>query len=109
MFLLNLGDIAFELALHDSRYVPMVHRLGQDFVIVANVLQCTGAGGTGPWNEECRFYFDVIRHDRERMPLRIYSMVGSEANFAGRQLTAMRYRFGSHVAHHTGEPAGSRP
>jgi polyphosphate glucokinase len=74
MFLLNLGDIAFELALHDSRYVPIVHRLGQDFVIVANVLQCTGAGGTGPWNEECRFYFDVIRHDRERMPLRIYSM-----------------------------------
>jgi hypothetical protein len=36
----------------------------------------------GLWNEEHRFYFDVIRHDRERVPLKIYSMVGLVPLFA---------------------------
>jgi hypothetical protein len=61
--------------------VPMVHRFGQDFVMVANVLQ-RAAGGIGLWSEEDRFYFDVIRHDAERFPLRIYSMVGLVPMFA---------------------------
>jgi hypothetical protein len=82
MFQLNMVDIAFELALHDSRYVPMVHRFGQDFVMVANVLQRTAAGGLGLWNEEDCFYFDVIRHGAERFPLKIYSMVGLVPFFA---------------------------
>ncbi len=82
MFQLNMADIAFELALHDPRYVPMVHRFGQDFVIVANVLQRTAAGGVGLWNAEDHFYFDVIRHDAERVPLKIYSMVGLVPLFA---------------------------
>jgi hypothetical protein len=82
MFQLNMADIAFELALHDPRYMPMVHRFGQDFVIVANVLQRTGRGGIGLWHEEDRFYFDVIRHDTERFPLKIYSMVGLVPLFA---------------------------
>ncbi len=69
MFQLNMADIAFELALHDRRYVPMVHRFGQDFVIVANVLQRTGAGGIGLWNEDDHFYFDVIRHGATGLPL----------------------------------------
>jgi hypothetical protein len=36
----------------------------------------------GLWNEEDGFYFDVIRHERERVPLRIYSMVGLVPLFA---------------------------
>jgi hypothetical protein len=32
MFQLNTAAIAFELALHDPHYEPMVHRFGQDFV-----------------------------------------------------------------------------
>jgi hypothetical protein len=59
----------------------MVHRFGQDFVIVANVLQ-RGAGGIGLWSEEEGFYFDVIRHGAERFPLKIYSMVGLVPLFA---------------------------
>ena len=60
----------------------MVHRFGQDFVIVASVMQRTGGGGLGLWNEEHGFYFDVIRHDTERVPLKIYSMVGLVPLFA---------------------------
>src|SRR5262245_23667316 len=82
MFQLNMADIAFELALHDERYMSMVHRFGQDFVIAANVMQRTGLGGVGLWNEEERFYFDVIRHDAERLPLKIYSVVGLVPLFA---------------------------
>jgi hypothetical protein len=82
MFLLNMVDIAFELAIDDPRYVPMVHRLGQDFVIVAGVLHRSAAGGIGLWNEEHRFYFDVVRHDSARFPLTIYSMVGLVPLFA---------------------------
>src|SRR5262249_14888953 len=82
MFQLNMADIAFELALHNSCYTPMVHRCGQDFVIVASVLQRTAAGGIGLWNEEGGFYFDAIRHGSDRMPLRIYSMAGLVPLFA---------------------------
>jgi hypothetical protein len=82
MFQLNMSEIAFELALEDARYMPMVHRFGQDFVIAANVLQRKGPGGFGLWNAEERFYFDVIRHDAQRFPLKIYSMVGLVPLFA---------------------------
>ena len=82
MFVLNMLDIAFELALEEERYAPMVNRLGQDFLIVANVLQRTAGGGTGLWNDEHRFYFDVIRYDAHRLPLAIYSMVGLVPLFA---------------------------
>ena len=82
MFQLNMADITLELALHDPRYLPMLQRFGQDFMIVANVLQRTGAGGAGLWNEAHHFYFDVIRHDLGRFPLEIYSMVGLVPLFA---------------------------
>jgi hypothetical protein len=82
MFQLNMAAIAFELAMHDPHYEPMVHRFGQDFVIVANVLQSAGGSGVGLWNGEHGFFFDVIRHDSERVPLETYSMVGLVPLFA---------------------------
>jgi hypothetical protein len=82
MFQLNMAAIAFELARHDPHYEPMVHRFGQDFVMVANVLQRAGGAGSGLWNEEHGFFFDVIRHDSERVPLETYSMVGLVPVFA---------------------------
>jgi hypothetical protein len=82
LFQLNMASIALELARHDSRYVPFVQRFGQHFVIVSQVLQQTGAGGIGLWQDEDQFYFDVIRHGATRLPLRIYSMVGLVPMFA---------------------------
>jgi hypothetical protein len=80
MFQLNMADIAFELAIHDQRYVPMVHRFGQDFIIVASVLQHTS--GNGLWSAEDHFYFDAISHEGRRFPLKVYSMVGLVPLFA---------------------------
>jgi hypothetical protein len=82
MFHLNMAAIAFELAVHDPHYQPMVHRFGQDFVMVTSVLQRFGAGGHGLWDDDQRFYFDAIRHGQDRLPLRIYSMVGLVPLFA---------------------------
>jgi len=82
LFQLNMAAIALELARHDARYVPFVQRFGQHFVIVSQVLQQTGAGGIGLWQDEDQFYFDVIRHGTTRLPLRIYSMVGLVPMFA---------------------------
>jgi len=82
MFQLNMAAIALELARQDDRYVPFVHRFGQHFAIVAHVLQSSGAGGMGLWDEEDQFYFDVIRHGDERLPLKVYSMVGLVPLFA---------------------------
>jgi hypothetical protein len=82
LFQLNMAQIAVELARHHARYEPFVHRCGQHFVIVANVLQRTAAGGIGLWSAEEQFYFDMIRHETERVPLKIYSMVGLVPLFA---------------------------
>jgi len=82
MFQLNMAEIAFELARHDPSYVPFVRRFGQQFVIVANALQRTAAGGHGLWDPEEQFYFDVIRSGTESQPVKIYSMVGLVPLFA---------------------------
>jgi hypothetical protein len=82
MFELDMAALAFELARDDARYVPFVHRLGQHFAIVAHVLQRTGAGGIGLWDEHGEFYFDVIRYGDERLPLKIYSVAGLVPLFA---------------------------
>jgi hypothetical protein len=82
MFQLNMAAIAAELSRRDARYAQHVHRFGQHVAIVANVLQRTGAGGVGLWNEEERFYFDVVRSGATRVPLKVYSMVGLVPLFA---------------------------
>jgi hypothetical protein len=82
MFQLNMGAITLELARHDSRYLPFVHRFGQYFAVVTHVLQRGAAGGAGLWQDEGQFYFDVIRHGGERMPLPVYSMAGLVPLFA---------------------------
>jgi hypothetical protein len=82
MFQLNMASIAGELARKDRRYARHVHRFGQHVSIVANVLQRTGAGGVGLWDEDEQFYFDVIRSGATRLPLKVYSMVGLVPLFA---------------------------
>jgi len=61
----------------------MLQRFGQDFVLVANVLQKTAAGGSGLWDAEEGFYCDVIRLDSgQKVPLRIHSIAGLVPLFA---------------------------
>src|SRR5262249_29119668 len=82
MFQLNMAAIALELAREDARYAPFVHRFGQHFAIVSHVLQRSGGGGAGLWDDDDRFYFDLIRHGETRRPLKLYSMVGLVPLFA---------------------------
>jgi hypothetical protein len=83
-FQLHMMEIALELSVHDNRYLHMLQRFGQDFVLVANALQKTAAGGTGLWDEEAQFYCDVIRLDSgQRVPVRIHSIAGLVPLFAG--------------------------
>jgi hypothetical protein len=82
MFQLNLATIAAELALGDPAYLPYVHRFGQQFVAVANALRRTAAGGSGLWDAEERFYFDVIRAGDIQVPLKTFSMAGLVPLFA---------------------------
>jgi hypothetical protein len=83
-FQLHMIEIALELSLHDRRYLHMLQRFGQDFVLVANALQKTAAGGTGLWDEEEQFYCDIIRMDSgQRVPVRIHSIAGLVPLFAG--------------------------
>src|SRR5262249_33423187 len=72
MFQLNMMAMAAGLARIDARYLPFVHRFGQHFAMVTNVLQRTGAGGGGLWDDDAGFYFDVIRHEGVRLPLKIF-------------------------------------
>ncbi|HJZ73605.1 MAG TPA: hypothetical protein VKE51_17815 [Vicinamibacterales bacterium] len=93
MFQLNMMSIALELGQVDRRYLPFVHRFGQHFAMVTNVLQRTGAGGGGLWSDDDCFYFDVIRHDSARQPLRIFSMAGLVPLFASMAIdTSLRER-----------------
>jgi hypothetical protein len=75
-----LHSIGFVRSLDDARLSFLVFH--PNVVIVANVMQRSGGGGIGLWSEEHGFYFDVIRHDTERVPLEIYSMVGLVPLFA---------------------------
>jgi hypothetical protein len=82
MFQLNMTAIAVRLARTNARYEPYVHRFGQHFTMVANVMHRTGGSGLGLWNEEDRFYFDAIRHGADHLPLKVYSLVGLVPLFA---------------------------
>jgi hypothetical protein len=77
-----MSAIAFELALHERHYEPMVHRFGQDVVMVAKMLRQGGGSGGGLWDDAGGFFFDVIRHEAGRLPLPIYSMAGLVPLFA---------------------------
>jgi mannosylglycerate hydrolase MGH1-like protein len=82
MFQVNMGEIALELALHDARYEPMLHRFGQHFAVVSNALRRVAAGG-GLWGDEESFYFDAVRLDgSRRLPLKVYSIAGLVPLFA---------------------------
>jgi hypothetical protein len=87
MFQQNMSAIAFELALHERHYEPMVHRFGQDLVMVAKVLRQNGTAGAGLWDEGGGFFFDAIHVGDDRLPLRIYSMVGLVPLFAALVVT----------------------
>jgi hypothetical protein len=76
LFSLNMLEIAAELAMHDETYKDMVLKFVQHFVSIASATVHAG-GGTGMWDEEDGFFYDVLQlPDGRAQRLKVRSMVG---------------------------------
>jgi hypothetical protein len=72
----NMLEIAIELARTDDDYLDMVLKfLQHDAMITSSLVQM--GGGTGMWDEEDGFFYDVLRlPDGSAQRLKVRSMVG---------------------------------
>ena len=83
MYCLNLLAIAMELASEDPAYEDVASKFWEHFLYIANAINHLGSDGTGMWDEEDGFYYDVLHMpDRGHLPLRVRSMVGLIPLFA---------------------------
>lgn len=73
-------SIAIELALEDDIYEDIASKFFEHFVAITDAMN--GIGGTGLWDEQDGFYYDVLNANDSTMPLRIRSMVGIIPLFA---------------------------
>ncbi|MGA2067162.1 MAG: glucosidase [Thermoguttaceae bacterium] len=72
----NMLEIAMELAMTDDDYADMVLKFLQHDAMITSSLVHLG-GGTGMWDEEDGFLYDVLRlPDGHAQRLRVRSMVG---------------------------------
>ncbi|MGC4035971.1 MAG: glucosidase [Chitinophagaceae bacterium] len=78
MYALNMLDMAIEIAMVDSSFEDTATKFFEHFVLVAEALNEHGL-----WNEEDKFFYDVLCVDGSApMPLRIQSIVGLTSLFA---------------------------
>jgi hypothetical protein len=77
-FALTMMRIALELALHNHVYEDLATKFFEHFLYIAEALHATGgAGRTGLWDDEDKFYYDVLESPgRAGQILRIRSIVG---------------------------------
>jgi hypothetical protein len=76
LFCQNMIEIAAELALHKPTYAHMCLKFVEHFTWIANGLLHAGEG-TGMWDEEDGFFYDVLRlPDGRAQRLKVRSMVG---------------------------------
>jgi hypothetical protein len=83
MYCLNLLAIAMELASEDPTYEDVASKFWEHFLYIANAINHLGSDGTGMWNEEDGFFYDVLHMpDDGHVPLKVRSMVGLIPLFA---------------------------
>jgi hypothetical protein len=83
MYTLNLLAIALELAKEDPAYEDVASKFWEHFVYIAHAMSHRGRNGTGLWDEEDGFFYDVLRlPDGNYLPMKIRSMVGLIPLFA---------------------------
>ncbi|MFN0179226.1 MAG: MGH1-like glycoside hydrolase domain-containing protein [Gemmatimonadales bacterium] len=83
MYSLNLMRISLELAMHNRVYEDIATKFFEHFLHIAEAMTKIGGGGAGLWNEEDRFYYDVLNTSDDRLiPLKVRSMVGLIPLFA---------------------------
>ncbi|MBL8221512.1 MAG: glucosidase, partial [Bryobacterales bacterium] len=83
MYSLNLMRIALELARHNHVYEDIATKFFEHFLHIAEAMNRIGGDGTGLWDEEDQFFYDVLHLPGGRMhPLKVRSMVGLIPLFA---------------------------
>jgi hypothetical protein len=84
MYCLNLLAIALELAQGDPAYEDVASKFWEHFLYIAAAINNLGDRGTGMWNDEDGFFYDVLhpQNDDVHIPLRLRSMVGLIPLFA---------------------------
>ena len=73
-------SMALELASEDTSYEDIASKFFEHFVEITDAMN--GLGGTGLWDEEDGFYYDVLSAGGTSQPLKIRSMVGIIPLFA---------------------------
>lgn len=83
MYCLNLLAIAMELAREDPAYEDVASKFWEHFLYIANAINHLGRDGTGMWDEQDGFFYDVLHlPDGRHLPLKVRSMVGLIPLFA---------------------------
>ncbi|HKO15606.1 MAG TPA: hypothetical protein VJU87_05165 [Gemmatimonadaceae bacterium] len=67
-------SIALELARDDPAYEDMASKFFEHFVSITDAINTLG--GTGLWDEQDGFYYDLLHVGGQRVPLRVRSIVG---------------------------------
>src|SRR5215472_4714160 len=83
LYCLNMLAIAMELASEDPTYEDVASKFWEHFLYIANAINHLGSDGTGMWNEEDGFFYDVLHMpDDGHVPLKVRSIVGLIPLFA---------------------------
>jgi hypothetical protein len=83
MYALNLMRIALELAQHNHVYEDIASKFFEHFLHIAEAMNNLGEAGIGLWDEEDKFFYDVLHTpDGAMVPLKVRSMVGLIPLFA---------------------------
>ncbi len=83
MFALNMMRIALELSLEDNAFEDIASKFFEHFLYIAQALNNIGERGVGLWNDEDKFFHDVLNlPDGRTQELRLRSMVGLTPLFA---------------------------
>jgi len=82
MFSLNLLRISLELALHNNTYEDLATKFLEHFLYIAGAMTNIGGDGIDLWDDEDKFYYDVLNTDEGEKKLKIRSMIGLIPLFA---------------------------
>jgi len=77
MYCLNMMRISLELAWHNPAYEDVATKFFEHFLHIAEAMTDIGGQGIGLWDENDRFYYDVLNlPNGQKEVLRVRSMVG---------------------------------
>ena len=82
MYSLNLMRIALELARHNHNYEDIASKFFEHFLSIAKAMTDMGGEGIGLWDDEDKFYYDVLHGPGDTKMMKVRSLVGLIPLFA---------------------------